>query len=418
MAETAQRGPLGGLREAAERNPATAQLVDAAQEYLQARVQHTVTGLAHKLGETTARLSQDPAGAVGQLASAGQKIAQGKSPARAALEVGASSAKDKVFGGLKEKLGGLFGKAKRGRGGGAAKVVTIVEDIDVGVPVRVAYDQWTQYQEFGNWAKGVKSVENADDTTTNWKLKVFWSNRSWKANVTEQVPDQRIVWTTEGAKGTTKGVVTFHPLGDTLTKVLLVIEYYPSGLFEKTGNIWKAQGRRARLDLKLYRRFVMMRGEATGAWRGEISDGEVVRSHEDAIREEEEAEQAEGADEGEGADKGEESPDVADEAAYADEAEDDEDAPDEAEAEYEDEEYGDEDGYDEDEFDDADFPEEATDESELDESELAEDEPADDDEPEPEDERDEAEHAESDADERPADRPRRRARGTAGARAR
>jgi hypothetical protein len=72
-------------------------------------------------------------------------------------------------------------------------------------------------------------------------------------------------------------VVTFHPLADDLTQVLLVIEYYPQGLFEKTGNIWKAQGRRARLDLKNFRRFIMMRGEATGSWRGEIRDGEVVR---------------------------------------------------------------------------------------------------------------------------------------------
>ena len=108
-------------------------------------------------------------------------------------------------------------------------------------------------------------------------MKVFKSRRSWKATVTEQIPDRRIAWTTEGAKGTTKGVVTFHPLADDLTQVLLVLEYYPQGLFEKTGNIWRAGGRRARLDLKHFRRFVMMRGEATGSWRGEIRDGEVVR---------------------------------------------------------------------------------------------------------------------------------------------
>jgi hypothetical protein len=103
------------------------------------------------------------------------------------------------------------------------------------------------------------------------------SRRNWKATVTEQIPDRKIAWTTEGGKGTTKGVVTFHPLADDLTQILLVIEYYPQGMFEKTGNIWRAPGRRARLDLKHFRRFIMMRGEATGSWRGEIRDGEVVR---------------------------------------------------------------------------------------------------------------------------------------------
>ncbi|HSY00030.1 MAG TPA: cyclase, partial [Streptomyces sp.] len=90
-----------------------------------------------------------------------------------------------------------------------------------------------------------------------------------------------IAWTSEGDKATTRGVVTFHPLGDNLTKVLLVLEYFPKGLFEKVGGLFRAQGRRARLDLKLYRTFVMMRGEATGGWRGEIRDGEVQERDEE-----------------------------------------------------------------------------------------------------------------------------------------
>ena len=90
------------------------------------------------------------------------------------------------------------------------------------------------------------------------------------------MPDDRISWTSEGAKGTTKGVVSFHSLADNLTRVLLIIEYYPKGLFEKTGNIWRAQGRRARLDLKNFARFITLKGEAGDSWRGEIRDGEVV----------------------------------------------------------------------------------------------------------------------------------------------
>ncbi|HWM38724.1 MAG TPA: SRPBCC family protein, partial [Streptomyces sp.] len=225
-------------------------------------------------------------GLAGSLAEGGKALSQGKTPAQAAMAVGSSHVKEV----LKDKVKGLFGKGRKS-GGGKSKSVTIVEDIDVGVPVREAYDQWTQFQEFSTFAKGVVSVEKADDVSSNWKVKVAKSTRSWKANVTEQIPDERITWTTEGAKGTVKGVVTFHRLTDDLTRVLLVLEYFPEGFLEKTGNIWRAQGRHARLDLKLYRKFIMMRGEATDGWRGEIRDGEVVVEHDDAVEEEERAQE-------------------------------------------------------------------------------------------------------------------------------
>ncbi|MFK4107650.1 SRPBCC family protein [Streptomyces sp. NPDC002176] len=269
-------------------NESTDRLKEALGNYLRARAEHTVSQLGHKLGESVTKLgTPGEGGPLKSLAKGGQALADGKSPAQAAMSAGVSHLKDTV----KDKVKGLFGKGGKS-GGGKSKSVTIVEDINVGVPVREAYDQWTQFQEFSTFAKGVVSVEKADDTTSNWKVKVAKSTRSWKANVTEQVPDERITWTTEGAKGTVKGVVTFHAVTDNLTKVLLVLEYFPKGLFEKTGNIWRAQGRRARLDLKLYRKFIMMRGEATDGWRGEIRDGDVVVTHDDAI-EQEEAEQAE-----------------------------------------------------------------------------------------------------------------------------
>jgi hypothetical protein len=146
----------------------------------------------------------------------------------------------------------------------------------------------------------VVNVEKSDETSYNWQVKVAKAGRSWKAKVTEQIPDERIVWTSEGAKGTTKGVVTFHPLGDNLTKVLLVVEYFPKGLVEKTGNLVRAQGRRVRLDLKLFRKFVTMQGEAAEGWRGEIRDGEVVRESEDEdSRAEAESDEQDEGDEGE-----------------------------------------------------------------------------------------------------------------------
>ena len=261
------------------------------QEYLTAQGQRLLTGVGRKLGETTVKLNDIAEGnspGFAKLAlEGGRKLAEGKGPLRTALELGTSRAKDSVTDALKN-LGGGKGKGKR-KGRGGNKPTVIIEYVDVGVPLRTAYDQWTQYQDFSVFAKGVKSASRADDTTSDWQLKVFWSNRSWKAKTTEQIPDYRIQWTSEGAKGTTKGVVSFHRLEDNLTRVLLVMEYYPSGFFEKTGNIWRAQGRRARLDLKNFVRFVTLKGEAEDSWRGEIRDGEVVRSHEDALAEEEAA---------------------------------------------------------------------------------------------------------------------------------
>jgi uncharacterized membrane protein len=298
---------LGSAREATDKaksNPladvAKSEAVDRlkgeVQDYLAAQAQRLLVGVGHKLGETTGKLNDIAEGnspGFAKLAlDGGRKLAEGKGPLRSALELGAGRAKDSVMGAFK-KLGGK-GKNK---GSSGNKPTVIIEHIDVGVPLRTAYDQWTQYQDFSTFAKGVKSANRADDVTSDWQMKIFWSTRSWKAHTTGQVPDQRISWTSEGAKGTTKGVVTFHKLDDSLTRVLLVIEYYPKGLFEKTGNIWRAQGRRARLDLKNYARFITFKGEVEDGWRGEIRDGEVVRSHEDAVAEEEEEQQQEGQDE-------------------------------------------------------------------------------------------------------------------------
>ncbi|MFF4756849.1 SRPBCC family protein [Streptomyces sp. NPDC002514] len=294
---------VGGARTGAKDNmlsglahsEAADRLKAEAQEFLAVQAQRALVGVGQQLGKATVRLTDiaegNSPGLIKLALEGGRKLAEGKSPLRSALEIGTSRAKDHVMGALKN-LGGRKGKGK-GKGVGN-KPTTIIEQIDVGVPLRTAYDQWTQFQDFSTFAKGVKSANRADDTHSDWQMKVFWSNRSWKAQTTEQVPDDRIVWTSEGAKGTAKGVVSFHPLADNLTRVLLVIEYYPSGLFEKTGNLWRAQGRRARLDLKNFARFISLKGEAKDSWRGEIRDGEVVLSHEDALdQEEQEAEYGE-----------------------------------------------------------------------------------------------------------------------------
>lgn len=226
--------------------------------------------------------------------------------------------------------------------------MNIIEVLDVGVPLRDAYDYWTQYDQFSSFAKGVRDVSKSDEVGSDWKVKVGPSSRSFKATVQEQIPDDRIVWTSEGAKGTTRGAVSFHELAPTLTRIVLVVEYYPSGFFEKTGNLWRAQGRRMRLDFKNFQRYVSLTNEEPEGWRGEIRDGEVVVSHEDAM-EEEDAEQ----EEQEGADSGYE---------------------DEAEGAYEDEDEGEGEGEDEDEDEGAEDEESDADGEYEDEDEMEEDE--------------------------------------------
>lgn len=319
MAEARSGGTAAHLKDALLGSPATERLKEEAAAFAAAQAQRLLVAGGRKLGAATTKLQDvadgDSPGVGRLLLEGGRRVAGGEGPLRAAVGAGASEAKGRV----RQALGRLGGGGRSG--GGAGRFVTVVEDIDVGVPVRTAYDQWTQFQEFSAFTKGVQGVDRTDEVTSNWRAKVFWSNRSWQAKIGEQLPDRRITWSAEGPKATLKGAVTFHELAPELTRVLLVIEYYPKGLFEKTGNLWRAQGRRARLDLKHFRRFVMMRGEATGSWRGEIHDGEVVESHEDAVGREEE--EQEGAAAGNGAESGPEDA-YEDDDAYEDEAAEDE----------------------------------------------------------------------------------------------
>ncbi|WP_409472139.1 SRPBCC family protein [Streptomyces flavusporus] len=337
------------------KGPGANKLVEELGHYAEARLEHTLTGVGHKMGDAANRLGSAHLGpgplvrVLGKggkllggkggklLGGKGGKLLGGQIAARA--KETAAHAKDAVTDKVKEAVG-----LKRGSKSGGAKSMTIIEDVDVGVPVHEAYNQWTQFAEFGRFAKGVVGVEQKDDTTTQWQAKIAKSSRAWTGTIVEQVPDERIAWTAEGAKGTPNGVVTFHPLADNLTKVLLVLDYYPKGLVEKTGNLWRAQGRRARLDLKLYRKFVMLRGEATGAWRGEIRDGRVVRGPDEEAEEkdrEARGEETEEGREGGGEDKAKPRDD---EDEYEDEEDEDEEAQPEDrydkrdEAEYEDEE--------------------------------------------------------------------------------
>jgi hypothetical protein len=199
--------------------------------------------------------------------------------------------------GLLKAVTGKGGEGGKGGGGKGKplKVTNIVEQIDVGVPVRVAYDQWTRFTDFPSFMKKVEEVDQPEDTKVNWKAQIFFSHRNWESDIIEQLPDRRIVWQSKGPKGTVDGAVTFQELGSDLTRICLVLQYYPQGFFENTGNLWRAQGRRARLELKHFARHVMteaiLHPDEIKGWRGEIHDGEVTKSPEEAEDQEQQAEQ-------------------------------------------------------------------------------------------------------------------------------
>jgi Polyketide cyclase / dehydrase and lipid transport len=223
-----------------------------------------------------------------------------------ALKSGASTIKDKVTGALgmgggdeddpdggDGDGGGDGGGGGSGGGRGKFKFMNIFEAQDVGVPLRVAYDQWTQFADFPSFMKKVETVNQESDEKSVWTAKVFWSRRSWDTTIREQIADSHIIWVSSGAKGHADGIVTFSELAPNLTRIVLILEYYPQGFFEKTGNLWRAVGRRARLEFKHFCRHVMMdtlinRDELEG-WRGEIRDSEVVKTHEEAMEEEQAA---------------------------------------------------------------------------------------------------------------------------------
>ncbi|MFL6163173.1 MAG: SRPBCC family protein [Jatrophihabitantaceae bacterium] len=311
-------GLAGSLRSVASRNPTTERLLHSAEGYLGAQSEKLVGSLGDKVSGATQKLTDvasgnaEPGSLLGKTA---KNVAEGDSPAKAALKGAATGVTDKVK---------SFFKGK-GKGPGGKKSMNIEESIDVGVPLRQAYNRWTEFTEFPKWSKGVQSVNQDDETKTGWNAKVFWSKRNWNAKINEQIPDERISWTSDGPKGTVDGVVTFHELAPNLTRILLALEYHPAGLFEKTGNLWRAQGRRVRLDLKLYRRFVMMSNEEVEGWRGEIRDGEVVRDHDEVIADEQDSQESdedyaddEGAEDEGAEDEGAEDEDYGDEEDYAD----------------------------------------------------------------------------------------------------
>jgi len=145
----------------------------------------------------------------------------------------------------------------------------IEESIEVDVPVRTAYNQWTQFEEFPQFMEGVESVTQISDTRLHWVTKIAGVTREFDADITEQEPDQRIAWrSTDGPNQA--GVVTFHRLGEGRTKVMLQLEVDPEGIAETVGDKLGTIKRQAEGDMARFKEFMESRGAETGAWRGKV----------------------------------------------------------------------------------------------------------------------------------------------------
>ncbi|MEV4622083.1 SRPBCC family protein [Asanoa sp. NPDC049573] len=145
----------------------------------------------------------------------------------------------------------------------------VTKSVDVAVPVRTAYNQWTQFEEFPRFMEGVQEVRQLDDRTTHWRTEIAGVQREFEARITEQLPDERVAWTSTG--GTKQsGVVTFHRLDAEHTRVTAQMEYEPDGMLEKAGDKLNLVDRQVEGDLKRFKEFIESRSAETGGWRGEV----------------------------------------------------------------------------------------------------------------------------------------------------
>jgi uncharacterized membrane protein len=148
-------------------------------------------------------------------------------------------------------------------------MASVIQSVDVKVPIRTAYNQWTQFEEFPRFMEGVKTVRQIDDTHLRWVAEIAGVEKTWVAEITEQHPDERVAWhATSGAENA--GVVTFHRLDDETTRITLQLDVEPDGVVENVGTALGFLERRVEGDLQRFKDYIESRGIETGAWRGEV----------------------------------------------------------------------------------------------------------------------------------------------------
>lgn len=146
----------------------------------------------------------------------------------------------------------------------------VEESVEVDVPIRTAYNQWTQFESFPQFMEGVERIDQRTDIMTHWVAKIGGVTKEFEAEITEQIPDERVAWTTLGGDVKQAGVVTFHRLDDSKTKVMLQLDYDPEGFAENVGDKLGVVKRQITGDLKRFKEYIEDRGRESGSWRGEV----------------------------------------------------------------------------------------------------------------------------------------------------
>jgi uncharacterized membrane protein len=154
-----------------------------------------------------------------------------------------------------------------------AAMKRIEKTVEVDRPIRTVYNQWTQFEEFPRFMDGVKSVQQLDDTHVRWRAEIWGKDKEWDAEITEQVPDERISWkSVSGAPNA--GTVRFEPLGADRTRVRLVMAYEPQGAIENAGDALGALSARVQSSVDNFKKYIEERGSEDGGWRGTVRDSQ------------------------------------------------------------------------------------------------------------------------------------------------
>ena len=146
---------------------------------------------------------------------------------------------------------------------------TVEQTIQVDVPIRQVYDQWTQFEEFPRFMEGIEEIRQIDDRNVHWVAEFGGERHEWDAEITEQSPEERVAWRNVSGKDNA-GVVTFHRIDDDTTRVAVQMDWAPESIREKIGSALGADDSRVKGDLERFKKFIESRGSATGEWRGEV----------------------------------------------------------------------------------------------------------------------------------------------------
>ncbi len=150
----------------------------------------------------------------------------------------------------------------------------IEKSVEVKAPVKAVYNQWTQFEEFPRFMAGVKEVKQLDDTHVHWHAEIWGKDKEWDAEITEQVPDQRISWRSISGDAPNAGSVRFEPVGPDRTRVNLTMEYEPQGVIENVGDKLGVMSARVQNTVEDFKTFIENRGRESGGWRGEVHGGQ------------------------------------------------------------------------------------------------------------------------------------------------